>query len=129
MEAMEIDSNGAICMDLDSYISQYTGNCRLQRLKFYVDNSRPNSENYRLLIQTAMECKNIIVYTDAVDALNNTCPSEGMSINVEWITQTSKYMLNKVDRLEQDIKGYQVTQDKENMRPRNEKKKKQKTCV
>ena len=32
----------------------------------------------------------------------------------------SKYLLNKVDRLEQDIKGYQVTQDKENIRRANQ---------
>ena len=46
-----------------------------------------------------MDCKNITVYTDSVEALNNTCPSEGISVNVDWITQTSKYLINKVDRL------------------------------
>ena len=41
-----------ICLDLDSYISQYSGNVCLQRLKFYVDNSRPSSDNYRYLLGT-----------------------------------------------------------------------------
>ncbi|XP_063693381.1 COP9 signalosome complex subunit 1-like [Bolinopsis microptera] len=115
MEPMDVEAS-PVCLDLDSYISQYVGNVCLQRLKFYVDNSRPSSDNYRLLIQTAMDCKNITVYTDAVEALNNTCPSEGISVNVDWITQTSKYLINKVDRLEQDLKSYQLSQDKENIR-------------
>ena len=38
------------------------------------------------------------VYTDSVEALNNTCPSEALTVNVDWITQTSKYLTNKVDR-------------------------------
>jgi hypothetical protein len=45
-----------------------------------------------------MDCKNITVYTDAIEALNNTCPTEGITVNVDWITQTSKYLVNKVDR-------------------------------
>lgn len=112
---MDIDANPT-CLDLESYINQYSGNVALQRLKFYVDNSRPTSDNYRFLIQTAMDCKNITVYTDSVEALNNTCPAEGISVNVEWITQTSKYLINKVDRLEQDLKTFQLTQDKESIR-------------
>ena len=46
-----------------------------------------------------MDSKNITVYTDSVEALNNTCPAEGMPVNVDWITQTSKYLINKVERL------------------------------
>ena len=61
---------------------------------------------FRFLIQTAMDCKNITVYTDSVEALNNTCPSEGISVNVDWITQTSKYLINKVDRLV--VKNYKI---------------------
>lgn len=114
MEPMDIEDGPSL--DLESYITQFSGNVCLQRLKFFVNESPPSPENYKLLIETAMDCKNIPVYSEAVEALYNTFPLDAVSSNVDWITQTSKYLTSKVDRLEQDLNNYQLSRDKENIR-------------
>ncbi|KAA8568383.1 hypothetical protein EYC84_007419 [Monilinia fructicola] len=108
--------------DLESYIANYAGRTRLERLYLIGTTSTfLGVEALKLLIREIKEGKDVAFYKDALSALKSIAPNEPEAQrDNEWIDVTNKVNAAETARLEAQLKGYKNNLIKESIRMGNE---------
>ncbi|KAK2758677.1 hypothetical protein FQN54_003367 [Arachnomyces sp. PD_36] len=108
--------------DLESYISNYTGRTRFDRLFLIGICSIPlSTEALKAAVTEAKAGKDVERYERAVSVLMDTAPQEPEAVlDVEWVERTQKAVKAETDRLEHELKGYKNNLIKESIRMGNE---------
>ncbi|RAL59488.1 hypothetical protein DID88_006602 [Monilinia fructigena] len=109
-------------LDLESYIANYAGRTRLERLYLIGTTSTLlGVEALKLLIKEIKEGKDVSFYMDAWSALKSIAPDEPEAQrDNEWIDVTNKANAAETARLEAQLKGYKNNLIKESIRMGNE---------
>ncbi|KAL1863208.1 hypothetical protein Plec18170_000038 [Paecilomyces lecythidis] len=108
--------------DLESYIANYTGRTKFDRL-FLIGNCSTylSTEALKAAVTDAKSGKDVGRYEKAVRALAEVAPNESESIlDTEWVDRTQKLVKAETDRLEHELKGYKNNLIKESIRMGNE---------
>ncbi|KAF7879175.1 hypothetical protein EAF04_000373 [Stromatinia cepivora] len=108
--------------DLESYISNYKGRTRLERLYLIgVTSTFLGVEALKILIKEAKQGKDVTIYMDAWAALSKMAPNEPEAFrDDQWIDATNKSNAAEAARLEAQLKGYKNNLIKESTRMGNE---------
>ncbi|CAD6456417.1 6f7bf864-1cbe-4e8d-b67f-38fa8d54ed51 [Sclerotinia trifoliorum] len=108
--------------DLESYISNYRGRTRLERLYLIgVTSTFLGVEALKILIKEAKQGKDVTIYMDACAALTKIAPNEPEAFrDDQWIDATNKSNAAEAARLEAQLKGYKNNLIKESTRMGNE---------
>ncbi|CAG8144695.1 unnamed protein product [Penicillium salamii] len=104
--------------DLDTYIANYTGRTRYDRL-YLIGTCSPSLANEALkaAIAEAKASKDIIKYEKAVRALSEVAPSDPeATLNSAWVQETQRSVNAQTERLEGELKGYKNNLIKESIR-------------
>ncbi|QSZ34887.1 hypothetical protein DSL72_007748 [Monilinia vaccinii-corymbosi] len=109
-------------LDLESYIANYQGRTRLERLYLIgVTSTFLGIDALKLLIREAKEGKDVSFYLDAWAALKKIAPDEPEAQrDNKWIDATNKANAAETARLEAQLKGYKNNLIKESIRMGNE---------
>ncbi|KAI4160632.1 MAG: hypothetical protein LQ342_005565 [Letrouitia transgressa] len=104
--------------DLDTYIANYKGKTRFDRLYLIGTSSIPlASEALKSAIVEAKQGKDVGKYDAAVSALREISPDDpNAKPDLSWIERTSKQVKAETDRLETELKGYKNNLIKESIR-------------
>ncbi|KAF2818711.1 COP9 signalosome-like protein complex subunit 1 [Ophiobolus disseminans] len=108
--------------DLDSYIGNYTGITRIDRLH-HIGSHSPYlaADAYRLAIAEAKHGKNVDLYTTLVDEFSNIAPQDPAALtDVAWAEKKTRETQQEQDRLEHELKSYKNNLIKESIRMGNE---------
>lgn len=105
-------------LDLETYIANYTGRTRLDRLQLIGQTSTYYSvDALRLGIQEAKKSKDTQVYLALTEVLQNVAPNDPLAtIDVKWVEQTQGLAKLELNRLENELKGYRNNLIKESIR-------------
>ncbi|KAI1007315.1 COP9 signalosome complex subunit 1 [Podosphaera aphanis] len=108
--------------DLESYLSNYTGRTRLERLIFIgLHSSVLGIEALRAAIHEAKEIRDVNSYLEAQGHLEKIGPFEPEAQkDLEWVTTTEQINLQETQRLEAELKQYKNNLIKESIRIGNE---------
>ncbi|KAL2074596.1 hypothetical protein VTL71DRAFT_8374 [Oculimacula yallundae] len=108
--------------DLESYISNYKGRTRLERLLLIgVCSSVIGVEALKLAVREAKQGKDIKIYLDAQNHLEVIGPDEPEAQrDLAWMEKTAKQNQAETQRLEAELKGYKNNLIKESIRMGNE---------
>ncbi|GAD94163.1 COP9 signalosome subunit 1 (CsnA), putative [Paecilomyces variotii No. 5] len=108
--------------DLESYIANYTGRTKFDRL-FLIGTCSTylSTEALKAAVTDAKSGKDVGRYEKAVRALAEVAPNESEAIlDTEWVDRTQKLVKAETDRLEHELKGYKNNLIKESIRMGNE---------
>lgn len=107
-------------LDLESYIANYDGPTRLDRLTCIATSSRLSisREALRLALAEAKKGRDVDRYL----AIGQYASSHdiGATIDVEWATKTREIVTRETNKLEHELKGYKNNLIKESIRMGNE---------
>ncbi|KAF2867964.1 26S proteasome subunit RPN7-domain-containing protein [Massariosphaeria phaeospora] len=108
--------------DLDSYISNYEGFTRLDRLHYIGSSSIYLAvEAYRSAITEAKRGKNVELYQTLVKELATISPSDPAAFPDEaWVEKKTRDVKEELDRLDHELKSYKNNLIKESIRMGNE---------
>ncbi|CAA9965333.1 COP9 signalosome protein [Pyrenophora teres f. maculata] len=108
--------------DLESYIANYSGYTRIDRLHHIGAHSPYLAvDAYRLAIAEAKRGKNVDLYTALVEELSNIAPKDPAAlIDTAWVEKKSREVRDEHDRLEHELKSYKNNLIKESIRMGNE---------
>ncbi|KAI9646062.1 hypothetical protein NHQ30_005500 [Ciborinia camelliae] len=108
--------------DLESYIANYKGRTRLERLYLIgVTSTFLGVDALKILIREVKEGKDVTFYMDAWAALTKIAPHEPEAFRDDkWIDATNKSNAAESARLEAQLKGYKNNLVKESIRMGNE---------
>ncbi|KAL6239329.1 CSN complex subunit 1 [Aspergillus navahoensis] len=108
--------------ELESYIANYTGRTRFNRLYLIgTCSSYLAVEALKAAIAEAKSGKDVSRYLRAVQALADVAPSEPeATIDREWVERSQKVVKAETDRLEHELRGYKNNLIKESIRMGNE---------
>ncbi|KAL1975231.1 hypothetical protein VTN31DRAFT_3623 [Thermomyces dupontii] len=108
--------------DLESYIANYTGRTRFDRLCLIgVTSTYLSTEALKLAVAEAKSGKDVGRYRRAVAALAEVAPNEPEAQpDNAWIERTQKMTRAETDRLEHELRGYKNNLIKESIRMGNE---------
>ncbi|KAL4798249.1 26S proteasome subunit RPN7-domain-containing protein [Aspergillus venezuelensis] len=108
--------------ELESYIANYTGRTRFNRLYLIGTCSSPLAvEALKAAVAEAKAGKDISRYYRAVQALSVVAPNDPeASVDVDWAERLQKVVKSETDRLEHELKGYKNNLIKESIRMGNE---------
>ncbi|KAF7628101.1 hypothetical protein AFLA_003465 [Aspergillus flavus NRRL3357] len=108
--------------ELESYIANYTGRTKFNRLFLIGTCSTYLSvEALKAAIVEAKSSKDVSRYERAVRALADVAPYEAEATpDKEWIDRTRKVVKAETDRLEHELRGYKNNLIKESIRMGNE---------
>ncbi|KAB8342984.1 hypothetical protein FH972_022578 [Carpinus fangiana] len=107
-------------LDLDSYIANYDGQSRLDRLVCIATSSQlpVSKEALRLALAEAKKGKDVDRYLEISQyAVDN---DKDASTDVEWATKTRELVNRETQKLEHELKGYKNNLIKESIRMGNE---------
>ncbi|KAL1963827.1 hypothetical protein VTN77DRAFT_7758 [Rasamsonia byssochlamydoides] len=108
--------------DLDSYIANYTGRTRFDRL-FLIGTCSTylSTEALKAAVTEAKSGKDVGRYQKAVQALAEVAPNEPEAVlDTDWVERTQKLVRAETDRLEHELRGYKNNLIKESIRMGNE---------
>ncbi|RYO58541.1 COP9 signalosome complex subunit 1 [Alternaria arborescens] len=108
--------------DLESYIANYTGYTRIDRLH-HIGAHSPYlaADAYRLAIAEAKRGKNVDLYTTLVEQFSRIAPQEPASVtDTAWVEKKTREVREEHDRLEHELKSYKNNLIKESIRMGNE---------
>ncbi|KAH8692457.1 COP9 signalosome-like protein complex subunit 1 [Phaeosphaeriaceae sp. PMI808] len=108
--------------DLESYISNYTGFTRIDRLHHIGSLSLYLAvDAYRLAINEAKKGKNVAIYTTLVDDFSCIAPEDAAAVmDTAWAEKKTRDTQQEQDRLEHELKSYKNNLIKESIRMGNE---------
>ncbi|ESZ92994.1 hypothetical protein SBOR_6615 [Sclerotinia borealis F-4128] len=108
--------------DLESYIANYKGRTRLERLYLIgVTSTFLGVDALKMLIKEAKQGKDVTIYMDAWAALTKIAPDEPEVFRDDkWTDATNKANAAEAARLETQLKGYKNNLIKESIRMGNE---------
>ncbi|KAL4872245.1 hypothetical protein BDV12DRAFT_152333 [Aspergillus spectabilis] len=108
--------------DLESYMANYTGRTRFNRLYLVgTCSSYLAVEALKAAITEAKSGKDVSRYLRAVQALAEVAPNEAeATVDREWAERLTKVVKCETDRLEHELKGYKNNLIKESIRMGNE---------
>ena len=108
--------------DLESYIANYTGYTRIDRLH-HIGAHSPYlaADAYRLAIAEAKRGKNVDLYTTLVEQFSRIAPQDPASVtDTAWVEKKTREVREEHDRLEHELKSYKNNLIKESIRMGNE---------
>ncbi|KAJ9410107.1 hypothetical protein DTO045G8_2100 [Paecilomyces variotii] len=108
--------------DLESYITNYSGRTKFDRL-FLIGTCSTylSTEALKAAVTDAKSGKDVSRYERAVRALAEVAPNESEAVlDTEWVDRTQKLVKAETDRLEHELKGYKNNLIKESIRMGNE---------
>ncbi|KAF2192648.1 PCI-domain-containing protein [Zopfia rhizophila CBS 207.26] len=108
--------------DLESYISNYDGAARLDRLHHIGASSTYLAiDAYRMAIAEAKRGKNVKLYLDLTEDFSTIAPNDPMaSTDMAWAEQKNRAVKEEQDKLEHELKSYKNNLIKESIRMGNE---------
>ncbi|KAH7078712.1 COP9 signalosome-like protein complex subunit 1 [Paraphoma chrysanthemicola] len=108
--------------DLESYISNYTGPTRIDRLHHIGSHSPYLAlDAYHLAIAEAKRGKNVHLYTTLVEELSSIAPADPAALtDTSWAEKKSRDTQLEQERLEHELKSYKNNLIKESIRMGNE---------
>ncbi|KAJ5157640.1 COP9 signalosome complex subunit 1 [Penicillium canariense] len=108
--------------DLDSYIANYVGRTRFDRLYLIGTSSTVlATEALKLAVAEAKSGKDVVQYEKAVRALAEAAPNEeDASLDTAWVRNVQRQVQMQSERLEQELRGYKNNLIKESIRMGNE---------
>ncbi|XHG02553.1 hypothetical protein AWENTII_005901 [Aspergillus wentii] len=108
--------------ELESYIANYTGRTRFDRLFLIgICSSYLSTDALKAAIVEAKSSKDVIRYERAVRALADTASTESeATLDTDWMDYMQKVVKTESDRLEHELKGYKNNLIKESIRMGNE---------
>ncbi|OCK82924.1 PCI-domain-containing protein [Lepidopterella palustris CBS 459.81] len=108
--------------DLESYISNYEGRTRLDRLFLIGSTSTYLAvDALRMGVAEAKRGKDTDYYMKIVETLHEVLPDDPMGIpDLGWVDQTNRWVKQENDRLEHELKAYKNNLIKESIRMGNE---------
>ncbi|KAJ5765367.1 hypothetical protein N7520_004926 [Penicillium odoratum] len=120
--ASQIKVTEAPKFDLESYIDNYAGRTRFNRL--YLIGTTSTVLAVEALKQAEAEAlcgKDVDLYEKAVRALAEVAPNdESASLNSAWVQEVQRNVMAQTDRLEHELRGYKNNLIKESIRMGNE---------
>ncbi|KAE8382235.1 26S proteasome subunit RPN7-domain-containing protein [Aspergillus bertholletiae] len=108
--------------ELESYIANYTGRTKFNRL-FLIGtcSTHLSVEALKAAIVEAKSSKDVSRYERAAHALADVAPYETeATLDKEWVDRTRKVVKAETDRLEHELRGYKNNLIKESIRMGNE---------
>ncbi|KAK1138921.1 hypothetical protein N8T08_001661 [Aspergillus melleus] len=108
--------------ELESYIANYTGRTRFNRLYLIgTCSTYLSSEALKTAVAEAKSNKDVSRYEWAVRALAEVAPNEPeAALDKEWVGRMNKVVKAESDRLEHELRGYKNNLIKESIRMGNE---------
>ncbi|ATZ54385.1 hypothetical protein BCIN_10g03920 [Botrytis cinerea B05.10] len=108
--------------DLESYIANYKGRTRLERLYLIgITSTFLGVEALKMLIKEAKQGKDVTIYMDGWAAMSRIAPNEPEAVrDDQWIDATNKSNAAEAASLEAQLKGYKNNLIKESIRMGNE---------
>ncbi|KAF1838557.1 PCI-domain-containing protein [Decorospora gaudefroyi] len=108
--------------DLESYIANYSGYTRIDRLHHIGAHSPYLAvDAYRLAIAQAKRGKNVELYTTLVEELSKIAPDDPAALtDTTWAEKKTREVREEHDRLEHELKSYKNNLIKESIRMGNE---------
>ncbi|KAI9779023.1 MAG: hypothetical protein M1816_003771 [Peltula sp. TS41687] len=108
--------------DLETYIGNYTGRTRFDRLYLIGCSSAYLSiEALKAAIVEAKKGRDVGRYVRAVETLHGAAPGDpDATLDAKWIETTSKKVAADTERMEAELKGYKHNLIKESIRMGNE---------
>ncbi|KAF9238437.1 hypothetical protein DTO006G1_9210 [Penicillium roqueforti] len=104
--------------DLDTYIANYAGRTRYDRL-YLIGICSPllSIDALKGAIDEAKINKDVSRYEKAVRALAEVAPSDpDASLDAAWVQETNRYVQTQTERLEHELRGYKNNLIKESIR-------------
>ncbi|KAJ5780810.1 26S proteasome regulatory subunit Rpn7 [Penicillium paradoxum] len=108
--------------DLDTYISNYTGRTRFDRL-YLIGTCSPllSTDALKAAIAEARAGRDVSRYERAVRALADVAPGDPeASLDSVWVQETQRYVSSQTERLEDELRGYKNNLIKESIRMAHE---------
>ncbi|CAI6335675.1 unnamed protein product [Periconia digitata] len=108
--------------DLESYISNYDGFTRIDRLH-HIGSHSPYlaTDAYRAAIAEALQGKNVQLYLDLVAEYSQIAPDDPEALtDTRWAEEKTRKVQNEQDKLEHELKSYKNNLIKESIRMGNE---------
>ncbi|KAI9654701.1 MAG: hypothetical protein M1831_005288 [Alyxoria varia] len=103
--------------DLESYISNYDGATRLDRLICIGTSSKVVAvDALKLALTEAKKGKNVRRYLDIAGYLQKHYPKAGIQTDQRWVEDTKRQVAAETERLEGELKGYKNNLIKESIR-------------
>lgn len=113
-------------MDLDAYVSNYKGITKLQRLMF-ISKHCPSFavDALKMCANAVRSTHNVDMYREVMTRLTETFNQEdggagpqgqGPDLDNHWVETTTKRAIQKLDKLDQDLKTYKNNSIKESIR-------------
>ncbi|KAF2254954.1 PCI-domain-containing protein [Trematosphaeria pertusa] len=108
--------------DLESYISNYDGFTRLDRLHHIGSHSAYLAvDAYRIAIAEAKQGKNVKLYLLLVEELSQIAPNDPAALtDTAWAEKKTREVQQEQDRLDHELKSYKNNLIKESIRMGNE---------
>ncbi|EUC43498.1 hypothetical protein COCMIDRAFT_7059 [Bipolaris oryzae ATCC 44560] len=108
--------------DLESYIANYTGYTRIDRLHHIGAHSPYLAvDAYRLAIAETKKGKNVALYTRLVEDFSSIAPNDSAALmDTAWAEKKTREVREEHDRLEHELKSYKNNLIKESIRMGNE---------
>ncbi|OQE36950.1 hypothetical protein PENCOP_c011G08331 [Penicillium coprophilum] len=104
--------------DLDTYIANYAGRTRYDRL-YLIGTCSPllSIDALKAAIAEAKTSKDVSRYEKAVRALAEVAPNDpDASLDAAWVQETNRYVQTQTERLEHELRGYKNNLIKESIR-------------
>lgn len=108
--------------DLESYIANYAGRTRIDRL-YHIGSHSPYLalDAYRLAIAEAKKGKNVDLYLQLAEELSGIAPQDPAAFtDTAWAEKKAQESQREQDRLEHELKSYKNNLIKESIRMGNE---------
>lgn len=108
--------------DLESYIANYAGFTRIDRLQHIGSHSPYLAvDAYRLAIAEAKKGKNVGLYTTLVEQFSGIAPQDPAALtDTAWAEKKTREVQQEQERLEHELKSYKNNLIKESIRMGNE---------
>ncbi|EAW15172.1 COP9 signalosome complex subunit 1 [Aspergillus clavatus NRRL 1] len=108
--------------ELESYIANYTGRTRFNRLYLIgTCSTYLSTEALKAAVAEAKSGKDVVRYQHAVLALAEVAPNEPeATMDTKWVDHMQKVVKAETDRLEHELRGYKNNLIKESIRMGNE---------
>jgi COP9 signalosome complex subunit 1 len=107
-------------LDLESYISNYKGRLRIDRLlAIGRSNSHLAPDALRLAINEVKRSSNAEEYAKLANQLQEIAPTDPLAaIDTNWVSATTRRSMMETERLEAELKQYKNNLIKESIRVR-----------
>jgi COP9 signalosome complex subunit 1 len=108
--------------DLESYISNYEGHTRLDRLHFIgVTSAYLSTDAFHMAIAEAKQGKDTARYLKLTEDFNEVSPNDPMAMtDMGWVEQKNREVKAEQEKLEHELKSYKNNLIKESIRMGNE---------